>query len=155
MVKSNAERVSAWRTRQLADDDKASAYRAKRADTARAKRQKDADKIAELQQRLNDSQAQEARSVSVAMETMEQNENLRRYSKGLATRIRRLEQHIDTFTAEDMTEETWERLAAMNDFRLRQWVLLGRKMASIDHDAPVNNAIRWVEANTLENLTML
>ena len=45
-LNQNAERVSAWRKRQLADDDTAAQYRAKRADTARAKRQSDQDKIA-------------------------------------------------------------------------------------------------------------
>ena len=150
MVKSNAERVSAWRERQLADDDKASAYRAKRADTARAKRQKDADKIAELQQQLAVSQAHKVDYFEKAFFLSEQNDNLRRYNKGLNTRIRRLEQHIKFFIAEDMNEEAWERLAAMNDTRLRQWVKVGHTMSSKGHDSPVNNAIRWVEDNTKE-----
>ena len=148
MVKSNAERVSAWRKRQLADDDKAAQYRAKRADTARVRRQKDADKIAELQQQLNQSQAYKVDYFEKAFFLEEQNENLRRYNKGLNTRIRRLEQHIKFFTAEDMTGETWERLAAMNDNQLRSWVKIGRTMDSKGHDSPVSNAIRWVEDNT-------
>ena len=52
MAMTNAERVKAWRERQLADPDKAKVYREKRAATARGKAGRDKAEIERLKEQL-------------------------------------------------------------------------------------------------------
>ena len=166
MAQTTAERVKAYRERQLADPDKAAAYRSKRADTARGKADRDKAEIERLRDELEQVTAKYHEAIAesgerfwVIHELREQLENLRKYNKGLNTRIKKLEIWLDYYdvmigedgqpvsTNDGLKAEDWERLATMDDQQLRQWVKVGRSMDAKDHDAPAENAMRWVEDN--------
>ena len=112
MAKTNAERVKAWRERQLADPEKAEAYRAKRADQAR-KRKRPTDgvtahldrvEIERLTQEVERLRAEKGEAITEgkahlwkSVELTKQLENLRKYNKGLNTQIQNLTISLNSY----------------------------------------------------------
>ena len=121
MAKTNAERVKAWRDRQMANPVTADAYRRNRAELARDKAARDKAEREELQAEL---------------------EELRRLVSEYANDSRQN-------TAVGLGEENWERLRTMDGRELRQWVMAGQAMDRKGHDNPIENSIAWVEGNRL------
>ena len=175
MAATNAERVKAWRERQLADPDKAEAYRANRAEQARKRptdgvtdgvtSDMDRAEIERLKQELEAvkdrarNYAEQSRiDLENAFNLAEQLVNLRKYNKGLNTRNQRLTLWLDYYnivigddgeveTKAGLSAENWDRLRKMDDGQLRQWVMVGKAMAEKGHEDTIENSLAWVEGN--------
>ena len=100
------------------------------------------DQLAKLSENYSKMQILAEHRLTVGVEYAEQIKNLGQYNKGLQTRISNLKtsvEHRDWLLAMDaedgerLDKEQWDKLAAMDDVQLRQWVAAGRRMADKGH----------------------
>ena len=84
------------------------------------------------------------------------NDNLKRRNKAVWTMYAKMRaEHQECSNGEDslsdgddgISQEHWDILATMSGDDLVKWAKIGRTMANKNHDAPVDNAIRWVDDN--------
>ena len=79
---------------------------------------------------------------------------VKRLQVELAARVKHLEHEVRLWKqvahkAKDAGPLPWDELAELTGDELRQFVLIGRRMAKIEHDSPVKNAMRWVTGNRI------
>ena len=143
MAKTGAERVQAHRVRLRAELDRLRA---------------EVQQLQEANERLTHESLAD---LTKTFELAQQLENLKTYNKGLRTRNARLTiwlDYYDVTIGEDgqqvvqgrFTADQWDRLRAMDDAQLRQWVKVGKAMADKDEVDAVDIAILWVEGNRIE-----
>ena len=147
----------------LTNAEKQARFRAKRGQDladAKAEIERLTELLKDSRQRVGQYAEESRQDLERAFDMSEKLENLRKYNKGLNTRNRRLTiwlEYYDITIGEDGEVETkaglsaahWDRLRAMDDGQLRQWVMAGQAMELKGHDSPVENSIAWVEGNRL------